>query len=178
MMGVDTRDMAEDLEKGFENLTGIKTSNAEYNWTKWMDETLKPYYEGLEEIEGERVDEDGNKIVYDLTEEDGRKFITKFISDYITPRFNMSKSMSEFVSYLDTLDEDEQNIFQTQTAMNKLKQTAELSAKAQFNALKASSDLSTFDVDYYFDPTTTLADVSEEDLENNYMNVAETKQKI
>jgi len=177
MMGVDTRDMAEDLEKGFENLTGIKTSNAEYNWTKWMDETLKPYYEGLEEIEGERVDEDGNKIVYNLTEEEGKKFITKFISDYITPRFNMSKSMSEFVSYLDTLDEDEQNIFQTQTAMNKLKQTAELSAKAQFNALKESSDLSTFDVDYYFDPTTTLADVSEEDLENNYMNVSETLQK-
>ena len=85
-------------------------------------EIFQPYYEGLEEIEGERLDADGNKITYDLTSEEGKKFITKFISDYITPRFNMSKSMSEFVSYLDTLDEDEQNIFQTQTAMNKLKQ--------------------------------------------------------
>jgi len=177
MMGYDTRDIAENLEESIENMTGLKTNNAEYNWTKWMDETLKPYYEGLEEIEGERVDEEGNKITYDLTQEEGKQFITKFISDYITPRFNMSKSMSEFVSYLDTLDEDEQNIFQTQTAMNKLKQTAELSAKAQFNALKESSDLSTFDADYYFDPTTTLADVSEEDLEKNYMNVADTKEK-
>ena len=177
MMGVDTRDMAKDLEKGFEDITGIKTSNAEYNWQKWMDETLQPYYEGLEEIEGERLDEDGNKITYDLTSEEGKQFITKFISDYITPRFNMSKSMSEFVSYLDTLDEDEQNIFQTQTAMNKLKQTAEISAKAQFNALKESGDKSKFDWEYYFDPTTTLEGVSEEDLEKNYMNVAETKKK-
>ena len=36
MMGVDTRDMAKDLEKGFEGITGIKTSNAEYNWQKWI----------------------------------------------------------------------------------------------------------------------------------------------
>ena len=177
MMGVDTRGMAKDLEKGFEDITGIKSSNAEYNWEKWMDETLEPYYEGLEEIEGERVDADGNKITYDLTSEEGKQFITKFISDYITPRFNMSKSMSEFVSYLDTLDEDEQNIFQTQTAMNKLKQTAEISARAQFNALKESGDKSKFDYEYYFDPTTTLEGVSEEDLERNYMNVAETKKK-
>ena len=61
--------------------------------------------------------------------------------------------------------------------MNKLKQTAEISAKAQFNALKESSDLSKFDADYYFDPTTTLEGVSEEDLERNYMNVADTKAK-
>ena len=177
MMGVDTRDMADDLEKGLENITGIKSSNAEYNWQKWMDETLEPYYEGLEEIEGERLDEDGNKITYDLTSEEGKQFITKFISDYITPRFNMSKSMSEFVSYLDTLDEDEQNVFQTQTAMNKLKQTAELSAKSQFNALKESGDKSKFDWEYYFDPTKTLEGLSEEELETNYMNVATTKEK-
>jgi hypothetical protein len=177
MMGIDTRDMKKDLVKGFENLSGISNNNAEYNWTKWMNESLTPYYESLEEIEGERVDDEGNKITYDLTTEDGKKFVTKFVSDYIKPRFNMSKSMSEFVSYLDTLDEDEQNIFQTQTAMNKLKQTAEIKARAQFNALKETSDLSTFDVDYYFDPTTTLKNVSQEDLDRNYMNVAETKKK-
>jgi hypothetical protein len=177
MMGVNTQSLETSLTEQFEGLTGISNNNAEYNWTKWMDETLKPYYENLEEIEGERVDEDGNKIIYDLTTEEGKVFIDKFIAEYITPRFNMSKSMSEFVSYLDTLDEDEQNIFQTQTAMNKLKQTAEISAKAQFNALKESSDLSTFDADYYFDPTKTLENVSEQDLENNYMNVQATMEK-
>ena len=177
MMGLDTRKMEKDLEKGFENVTGIKTSNAEYNWTKWMNESLKPYYENLESIEGDRVDEEGNVITYDLTAEEGKKFVDKFVTDYITPRFNMSKSMSEFVSYLDTLDEDEQNIFQTQTAMNALKQKAELEAKKKFNALKSSTDESVFDVDYYFDPTTTLEGVSEKDLENNYMNVQATKEK-
>ena len=171
MMGVETRDIASELEETLGNITGIGNNNAEYNWTKWMNETLKPYYENLEQIEGERLDEDGNPIVYDLTEEENQEFISKFINDYITPRFNMSKSMSEFVSYLDTLDEDEQNIFQTQTAMNKLKQTAELSAKQKFNELANNSDLGKFNVDYYFDPTTALDSATEEQLENDYMNV-------
>ena len=34
MMGLDTRKMEKDLEKGFENVTGIKTSNSEYNRDK------------------------------------------------------------------------------------------------------------------------------------------------
>ena len=177
MLGIDTRSVEEGLEDQLENVTGISNNNATFNWNKWMEEEIKPYYENLEEIEGMREDEEGNKIVYDLTEEEGKQFITKFIDEYITPRFNMSKSMSEFVSYLDTLDEDEQNIFQTQTAMNKLQQTAELSAKQKFNELKNSSDLSIFNADYYFDPTTVLAGATEEELENNYMNVAETMQK-
>ena len=171
MMGVETRDVARQLEDQLEGITGISNNNATYNWTKWMDETLKPYFENLQEIEGERLDEDGNPIVYTLTEEENQEFISKFIDDYITPRFNMSKSMSEFVSYLDTLDEDEQNIFQTQTAMNKLKQTAELSAKEKFNELANNSDLGKFNVDYYFDPTTSLDSATEEQLEDNYMNV-------
>ena len=129
MLGVNTRDVAKGLEDQLEGVTGISNNNAQFNWDKWMNEELKPYYENLDEVEGMREDEDGNKITYDLTEEEGREFVTKFIDEYITPRFNMSKSMSEFVSYLDTLNDDEQNIFQTQTAMNKLKQSAELSAK-------------------------------------------------
>ena len=150
MLGVNTRDVAKGLEDQLEGVTGISNNNAQFNWDKWMNEELKPYYENLDEVEGMREDEDGNKITYDLTEEEGREFVTKFIDEYITPRFNMSKSMSEFVSYLDTLNDDEQNIFQTQTAMNKLKQSAELSAKQKFNELVNTSDTSVFNTEYYF----------------------------
>ena len=177
MMGVNTRDVASNLEDQIEGITGISNNNAQFNWNRWMEGELKPYYENLDRIEGMREDEAGNKVTYDLTAEEGRQFITKFIDEYITPRFNMSKSMSEFVSYLDTLDEDEQNIFQTQTAMNKLQQTAELSAKQKFNELVNSSDTSVFDADYYFDPTSVLEGATAEELENNYMNVADTLKK-
>ena len=177
MLGVNTRDVARGLEDQLEGVTGISNNNAQFNWDKWMNEELKPYYENLDEVEGMREDEDGNKITYDLTEEEGREFVTKFIDEYITPRFNMSKSMSEFVSYLDTLNDDEQNIFQTQTAMNKLKQSAELSAKQKFNELVNSSDTSIFNTEYYFDPTTVLEGATTEQLENNYMNVGDTLAK-
>ena len=177
MLGVNTRDVAKGLEDQLEGVTGISNNNAQFNWDKWMNEELKPYYENLDEVEGMREDEDGNKITYDLTEEEGREFVTKFIDEYITPRFNMSKSMSEFVSYLDTLNDDEQNIFQTQTAMNKLKQSAELSAKQKFNELVNTSDTSVFNTEYYFDPTTVLEGATAEQLEDNYMNVGDTLAK-
>ena len=44
------------------------------------------------------------KIEYD--------FANEFINEYLKPRFDYSKSMEEFVSYMDIQD-DEQNIFQT-----------------------------------------------------------------
>ena len=172
--GMQSRGLEENLREGIENITGIgRGANAEYNWQKWMDETLKPYYEGLEEIEGERVDEDGNKITYSLTNEEGREFITKFLSDYITPRFNMSKSMSEFVSYLDTLDEDEQNIFQTQTAMNQLKQTAELKAREYFEQLSGTE--AGFDTAFYMDPLSQLDELTEDELNRDYTDVETTR---
>jgi len=178
MMGINSRDVASDLEDQIEGMTGINNANnAEFNWDKWMNETLTPYYEGLEEIEGERLDEEGNKIVYQMTDEEGKAFISKFIGEYITPRFNMSKSMSEFVSYLDTLDEDQQNIFQTQTAMNALKQQAEVNARSYFNSLANNSDLGKFDAEFYFNPLASLNGVPEEDLERDYMNVAQQRQK-
>lgn len=178
MLGVNTQSLTQSLTEELEGVTGISNNHAEFNWNKWMNETVKPYFEGLEEIEGERVDEEGNKILYDLTTKEGKEFIEKFLNEYITPRFNLSKSMSEFVSYLDTLDENEQNIFQTQTAMNSLKQRAELEAKNRFQLLQ-NAEANVFNTDYYFDPISSLGlnNLSEEELENNYMNVQQTLER-
>ena len=175
MIGMDANKVGSDLEDQLQNLTGIpNTNNAEYNWTKWMEENLIERLENMESIEGERVDEDGNVISYDLTTEEGKAFMDKFLKDYVRPRFNMSKSMSEFVSYLDTIDEDSQNVFQTQTAMNALKSTAEVRARAYFTELQQNTPAAEFNADFYFDPTQRYADLTEEELQNELMAPAET----
>ena len=156
LMGKNTKQMQESLEGDFEKITGITNHVAEYNWQKWLDETIEEY-KNMETIEGKRVDSEGNPIEYDLTTDENKLFVQDFIDDYISPRFNKSKSMSEFISYLDVQDEDKQNIFQTQTAMNALKQLAEVRAKAYFTELsKSTGATAAFDYKFYMDPTTRL----------------------
>ena len=48
------------------------------------------------------------------------------LTQILKPRFDQSKSMDEFISYLD-VKEEEQNVFQS--VVNKLKQIADLRAK-------------------------------------------------
>ena len=156
LMGKNTKQMQESLEGEFEKITGITNHVAEYNWQKWLDETIEEY-KNMETIEGERVDSEGNPVEYDLTTDENKLFMQNFINDYISPRFNKSKSMSEFISYLDVQDENKQNIFQTQTAMNALKQLAEVRAKAYFTELsKSTGSTAAFDYKFYMDPTTRL----------------------
>jgi len=82
-------------------------------------------------------------------------FREKFIDEYIKPRFDQSKSMDEFISYLDTLDEDEQNVFQTQDALQELKNVANAYSVAKLQSIQNMDD-STFDADFYFDPTVSI----------------------
>ena len=165
LMGKNTKQMQENLEQDFEKITGITNNVAEYNWQKWLDETIEEY-KNMETIEGQRVDSEGNPVEYDLTTDENKLFVQNFIDDYISPRFNKSKSMSEFISYLDVQDENQQNIFQTQTAMNALKQLAEVRAKAYFTELsKSTGATAAFDYKFYMDPTTRLDGLQGENKE-------------
>jgi hypothetical protein len=49
-----------------------------------------------------------------------KAFAQSFVQDYLKPRFDNSKSISEFISYMD-VKEDEQNVLQTQLASSALK---------------------------------------------------------
>jgi len=101
-------------------------------------------------------------------------FRESFINDYIKPRFDQSKSMDEFISYLDTLDPKEQNIFQTQDAMQALKNVASAHAVAKLEQIKATPD-QYFDSTFYFDPTVAI-DSREEyssPRDNDYREQAE-----
>jgi hypothetical protein len=83
----------EDLEKSLQNITGVR-NNATYNWQQWFDSALKTKYDKDLEL-GYTTAEAKDQIKIDAD------FARQFIDNYLTPRFNTSKSMDEFVEYID-----------------------------------------------------------------------------
>lgn len=133
---------AKKLEKGVASLLGAQDS-VSYNWQKWFDESLASKYENLKEIS----DPTDAKKTYKIDQE----FAKTFVNDYLKPRFDNSKSMSEFISYMD-VEDNEQNILQTQTVTNKLKELGMQKADSFLGQL-ANQATGYFDTDFYFDPT-------------------------
>jgi len=99
------------------------------------------------------VDPSNAEIKYQVDKD----FAAKFITDYLKPRFDTSKSMDEFVSYVD-VKQGEENIFQTQNvalsqnALDSLRVLADTRAKAYLDGLQNKAALN-FDPDFYFNPT-------------------------
>jgi hypothetical protein len=136
----------ESLEKSLTEVTGVNTNNTVYNWQKWFDETLKTKYDENLEL-GYTTDEAKEQVKIEAS------FAKEFVDKYLTPRFNKSKSMNEFVEYLD-VRQSEQNPFQTQDIMNAAKLVANLRAKKYLDdvELARKSDVK-FDSNFYFSPT-------------------------
>jgi hypothetical protein len=139
----DTGKTQESLEASLGAATGIPSrSNAVYNWQQWFDQQLLTRYEeGLEVIDP--LDE---SVTYKLDAE----FAQDYIDRYLKPRFDTSRSMSEFVSYMD-VKQNEQNIFQTQSALDSLRDIADIRSKAYLDNVKNTSPLN-FNADFYWDP--------------------------
>jgi hypothetical protein len=142
--GQDMEKAEESLEKQFSAITGIPSrSNSVYNWQKWFDETLtKRYEEGASFTDWEDA---SKQHTID------KEFAEDYIKRYLNPRFNTSRSMSEFMSYMD-VTQGEENIFQTQSALNSLKTMADLRAKKWLEEVK-NSGTSGFDPEFYFNPS-------------------------
>ena len=161
-MGVNTSNLEDNFENTIGKYTGVNFNSSEYNWQKWFNDTLLKDIEGKSEVLGFGVDfdektgevtiGDERTTVYQL-EEDFKK---NFIDNYVTPRFDQSKSMDEFISYIDTIDkETDQNIFQTQTAVNALRDIAALRAEnfyADLEGKVGDSYQKSFDPEFYFNP--------------------------
>lgn len=133
----------ESLEKSLQNLTGVR-NNMTYNWQQWFDDTLKKRYEQDLEL-GYTTEEAKANIQI------GADFAKEFIQKYLQPRFDTSRSMDEFVEYLDVRQE-EQNPFQTQDLVNAVTQVANLRAQSYLDQLK-ESEARYFDPEFYFNPT-------------------------
>jgi hypothetical protein len=103
----------ESLEKSLTKVTGVNTNNTVYNWQKWFDETLKTKYDENLEL-GYTTDEAKEQVKIEAG------FAKEFVDKYLIPRFDQSKSMDEFVEYLD-VRQSEQNPFQTQDIIERSK---------------------------------------------------------
>jgi len=146
----------ESLEKSLQNITGVR-NNTTYNWQQWFDSELKKRYEQDLELGYTTAEaQDQVKIQAD--------FARQFIDEYLTPRFNTSKSMDEFVEYLD-IRQEEQNPFQTQDMVNAVKLVADLRADQYLTDIQKMQD-QYFDADFYFNP------VGNKVREADYLNQA------
>jgi hypothetical protein len=79
------------------------------------------------------------------------QFARDYIDEYLMPRFDTSRSMDEFVEYLDVRQE-EQNPFQTQDTYDAMSQLAGLYTKEYLDSIRLEGPRS-FDPNFYFDPT-------------------------
>ena len=138
------------LEKGLSGVTGVN-NNIVYNWEKWFDDSIQKNYS---EFEGDYIklgfskEDAKDKATEDIKVQ--RSFAESYVQNYLKPRFDESRSMNEFVEYLDVRDE-EQNPFQTQTLVNAVQELADLRGKSFFDSLK-DAEAGNFNADYYFDP--------------------------
>jgi hypothetical protein len=148
----------ESLEKSLQNITGVK-NNATYNWQQWFDSALKKKYEQDLEL-GYSAEESKEQIKIEA------EFARNFIDKYLAPRFNTSRSMDEFVEYLD-LRQEGQSPFMLQDLLNATSQVANLRSEMYLDQLKSSSDRY-FNADFYFNPTGDKARTS------NYAEQAST----
>lgn len=140
----DPERAAENLEKSLGSVTGVPSrSNAVYNWQKWFDDQLLTRYK-----EGATfVDPLNPNSSFTIDAE----FAKDYIDRYLKPRFDTSRSLSEFISYLD-VKQNEQNLFQTQSALDSLRDIADLRAKAFLDGVRSKEPLN-FNAEFYLNPT-------------------------
>lgn len=133
----------ESLEKQISQFTGVSSNSTIYNWQNWFDSELTKRYQEMTEL---MSPQDATQMI-----QIEQGFAQSFIDNYLKPRFDQSKSMDEFISYIDVKD-NEQNIFQTQSAVSALKDVANVRAKLFYDQIKSTTG-GGFDSNFYFDPT-------------------------
>jgi len=79
------------------------------------------------------------------------QFARNYLDEYLIPRFNESKSMDEFVEYLD-IRQEERNPFEVTDLDDSLKRLGELQSKVYLDQIKAQGPRG-FDPEFYFSPT-------------------------
>ena len=150
-MGKDSGFDKKTLEKQLSGVTGIN-NNVVYNWQQWFDDSITKNYTEFEDdyLElGYTKEEAEDAAEQQINVQ--RSFAESYINDYLKPRFDESRSMNEFVEYLDVRQE-EQNPFQTQSLLNAVNQVGQLQAKAYLDQIRDSAVDKKFNSDFYFNP--------------------------
>ena len=138
----------EALEEQLKGVTGV-SNEVVYNWQNWFDTAIKEKYQQDLDL-GFSLDEAEQNVQIQ------KEFAESYIEDYLEPRFNESRSMNEFVEYLDVRQE-EQNPFQTQSLLNALNEIGNRRARTFLDQIRQDSidagGKRSFNSTFYFDPT-------------------------
>jgi hypothetical protein len=150
-MGKDSGLDSKTLEKQLSGVTGIN-NNVVYNWQQWFDDSIKKNYSEFEDdfIELGYTREEAEEAAQEQVNIQ-KSFAESYITDYLKPRFDESRSMNEFVEYLDVRQE-EQNPFQTQSLLNAVNEVGQLQADAYLDQIRENAVDKKFNSDFYFDP--------------------------
>jgi len=139
---------AESLEEQLKGVTGV-SNEVVYNWQNWFDTAIKEKYQQDLDL-GFSIEEAEDNVRIQ------KEFAESYITDYLEPRFNESRSMNEFVEYLDVRQE-EQNPFQTQSLLNALNEVGNRRARTFLDQIRQDSidagGKRGFNSTFYFDPT-------------------------
>ena len=111
------------------------------NEIKRIDDPNNPDFD----FAGQLRDRNGNIKAVDIDSQ----FARDFINDYLRPRFNASKSINEFINFID-VDEEFQNPFQTQTTQDSLNNLATQRTQEFLNNLKPVDE--TFNAQFFENP--------------------------
>ncbi len=146
----------ESLEDQIKGVTGVR-NEVVYNWQEWFDNSIKEKYQQDLDL-GFTIEEAEENVRIQ------KEFAESYITDYLQPRFDESRSMNEFGEYLDVRQE-EQNPFQTQSLLNALNEIGNRRARTFLDQIRQDSidagGKRGFNSSFYFDPT-----VSEGSAEN------------
>jgi hypothetical protein len=166
MAGVDAGSLLggkENLSEQITNMAGLGfLQGAQYDWQKWFDGELTKRYENMKEVQG--IDE--AKATYKLEKE----FMDSFVKDYIKPRFDYSRSIDEFLSYVD-VKQDEENILQTETTLGQYKDLISKQTKKFYQDLQGRKV--GFDSNFYANP---LSAYKLKDDGTTYKGISQSKQ--
>ena len=139
---------AESLEDQLKGVTGVR-NEVVYNWQEWFDNSIKEKYENDINL-GFTLDEAEQNVQIQ------KEFAESYINSYLKPRFDESRSMNEFVEYLDVRQE-EQNPFQTESLLNALNSIGKARARTFLDQIRQQAQDAGgkrgFDSNFYFDPT-------------------------
>ena len=138
----------ESLERQLRGVTGV-SNEVVYNWQEWFDKSIQEKYQQELDL-GFTVEEAEANVRIQ------KEFAESYVNDYLKPRFDESRSMNEFVEYLDVRQE-EQNPFQTQSLLNALNEIGNRRAKTFLDQIRQDAidagGKRGFNSTFYFDPT-------------------------
>jgi hypothetical protein len=131
------------LEKSLEKVTGISGNSLTYNWQQWFDTALKDRYSKDLEL-GFTKGEAKEKVKVEA------EFAKDFVQNYLKPRFDQSKSITEFTDYLE-LGKNSKNFLELENLISSSKGIAREKAEQYLQQLRDAPQKQ-FDSEFYFNP--------------------------